>query len=345
MKRLYYLIIFLSFFVLISCASRIQTDVKPHNVSYDSLKNRKFKKVVILPFYNCNVAEFNKINLLLYDDISDELIKHNLIPVPFDEVVSLIYKNKDSDSPKISNSLLVELRSPLWSNEMKEEIQKIIYNDSIMHNSMSNKKCTSINEDEIFNIGKKYSAKFVVKALITELEFLNEETFNPFKIGFFNSPAKLISRTLYGKPKSEGWGTFQNVMSSGLLGGIIGYNLGEPFDSKSYKDVKVGHPYLGYTIKERSGGDSDHHWKNALFWGSMGAFNGFIASNSGDFKYLNVGIRIYIYDIDSMELIWTDRVKLRIEPESMYANVNENDLINSALKESVSLLMASFFGE
>ncbi len=344
MKRLFYVTGLFILMFLASCASRMQMDVKPHNVSYQEIQKKNIAKVVILPFYNCNISKFDKLNLILYDDLSDVLIKHNFIPVPYDEIVSLIYKNSESEEVKISDSLLAELNNPLWSNEMKKEIENIIYTDEKYYKSRK-KNCTSIDQNEIINIGEKYSAKFVIKALITEFEFLNEETFNPFKIGFLNTPAKLISRTMYGKPSSDNWGKFQNMISSGLLGGIIGYNLGEPFDSRSYKNVKVGHPYLGYTIRQRSGGDSDHKWKNGLFWGGTAALNGLIASYSGDFKYLNVGIRLYVYDVDTKQLVWTDRVKLRIEPESMYANVNEDDLINSAVKEGVSLLMASFFGE
>ncbi len=348
MKKFFLIFLsFLSIIIFTSCGKRAYVDYKPQNIPV--VKNSGCSNVLILPFGSYTLSKspamWMKINQLLFDSFADNFAQHKIMPVPFDDVFTLL-KSKGfinfNRETNISPSLKIEYENTQWSPEMRKEIAKIIFEEK--RQQIHNKKFNPVlflTRNNLFDINNYFKADYILKGTITELSIKKEETFNPLKIGFINAPLRVISRALYGPPESSGWSTGQEVFTGIITGGILGSFANEPFQAPGYKTTKV--PILGTTIRERESGPTDYEWGNAAFWGAMTGFTAFIASHGANIPEIVVGLRLYFYSGKTGQLLWTNRVKLHVTPESQWSKQDVGELVDFAIKKSVNTIMKSFW--
>ncbi len=349
MKKIFFKILLASFILLAGCGKRAYVDYQPNNIP--KIKGNT-AKILILPFSSYSLCNSPKLwmqaNIMLYDSISDNFAMHKILPIPFEDVFSVLNKKgflnfSSKSSSAISPTLKMEYENSEWSPTMKKEIVKIIYNEIQENNLEKNsiKPILFLTDKSIFNLNKIFNANYIIRGSITELRIQNEETFNPIKIGFINAPLKFLSRALYGVAQSNSWSTGQEVFTGVITGAILGSFANEPFQAPGYKTVNV--PLLGTTIKERESGPTDYQWGNAAFWGAMTGFSAYIASHGGAVPEIVVGLRIYFYDAKNKQLLWSNRIKLHVTPDSQWSKQNITDLVNYAIKQSVDKLLSAFW--
>ncbi|MEJ2136336.1 MAG: hypothetical protein P8X86_13970 [Desulfofustis sp.] len=105
-------------------------------------------------------------------------------------------------------------------------------------------------------------------------------------------------------------------------GALIGYQTVWPFDSS--------------TLFGASSATS-----NAIFWGGVGAVLGDMSHNSKADQAV-VQMRIWVQEAATGNLVWTNRIRVAVSPESVYADQQYDALFNSAIEKGVSTLIDNF---
>ena len=348
MRKVFFSILFFSFILFITgCGKRAYVDYQPNKLP---VMKGNISKVLVLPFSSYSLSKSPKTwmqaNILLYDSITDNFATHKILSVPFDDVFTILKQNGflKFNHNEVSPGLVEEFNNMQWSSAMRKEIGTLIYEEKVYKNKNNElEPILYLTEDKIFKINKTFNADYILRGSITELTVKKEETFNPFKIGFINAPLKFLSRALNGVGETDSWARGQEVLTGILTGAILGSFANEPFQAPGHKTTTV--PLLGTTVKERGSGPTDYQWGNAAFWGAMTGFSAFIASHGANIPEITVGLRLYFYNAKTKELVWTNRVKLHVTPESQWSKQNVNELINYAIKQSVDTILKSFWDD
>ncbi len=109
------------------------------------------------------------------------------------------------------------------------------------------------------------------------------------------------------------------MLLPGTLGAIIGYNSSMSFGSSTL-----------------DGGAS------AVVWGAVGAGLGHMAKNGGQVDQAVVQLRIWIQEAATGNLVWTNRVDVKVSPESIYADRQYDMLFDTAINKGVTTLIDNF---
>ena len=346
MKKFFcYLIILLILCISFGCGKRLYVEQEPKNFNFP--KHGNVSKVLILPFSSFSVTSPNvwlSTNSLIYEAVSENFAMHKMLSVPFEDVFNLLKTNGflNFSKSKISHDLKEEYNNMEWSSSMRKEIGRIIAQEKITKNSNNQlNPILFLTEKNIFKLNGLFNADFIVRGSITEFRIKKEDTLNPFKIGFINSPLKLISRALYGVGESSSWATGQQVFTGVIAGAVLGSFANEPFNPPGHTTKSV--PLLGTTVRESKGGPTDYDIGNAAFWGAMGGFTSFVAAHGGKIPEIVVGLRVHFYNAKTKKLLWSNMVKVHVTPESQWSKQDADDLIKFAIKESVDKIFKSFW--
>ena len=87
-----------------------------------------------------------------------------------------------------------------------------------------------------------------------------------------------------------------------------------------------------------SGGDD----ANAILWGSVGYGLGKETYHSGRVDQAVVQLRIWVQEAATGNVVWTNRVRVQVSPESFLADSQYDTLFNKAIKKGVSELVNNF---
>ncbi len=349
MRKVFYFVLVTAYILSLfsGCSHRVKVKEESKVLPYDP--SYKYDKLVILPFECNDLPKASKgwydTNSAIHDLITEIFYSHNTISIPNDEVFYTLKSNNflNLKSTKTSSSLVNEYNNNNWSRAMKGEIAKILKDEkerSFLNDEIE--PLLNISEQQIYNLGKHFNAKFVVKGSISKLSVKDQDTLNPLKVGFSNFPTKFMSRTLYGKAKSDSWGTGLDVYTGALIGGVFGSMANEPFSPSSSKTVVSGHPLMGNVYKSGTS-SGDYQIGNSLFWGAVAGFTTYLGSHGGYSPEVGLIIRVYVYDVASEDLVWTNRVKLSVSTETMWAEQDAEKLVYTAIRESVYRVFAPFW--
>jgi len=345
-----FLLLFLSFFLMMGCAPKVHVDHTPQ--AMPAVKNKR-PRVLILPFASYalqgNLSEWLRVNAMFYEGVSDGFIKMGVAPLPFEEALWLCRQNGyikiSYKKPRVSKSLIEILNDPEFSEDMKSEIRKLVQLEikKTGHISFDANLLLKLTEDELWDLAKQAHTQYVVRGRITEFLVRDEDTLNPFKVGFLTFPLKFTSRTLYGRPSDEKWGLLQET-SIGFGGGaLIGSEAHDPFEPPHEETVHIGHPLLGTTVTKHSGGADDYDLGNALVWGAAGAGLALLSHYGGRSPEAVIGFAIYVYDAHRKELVWANRIRVRVSPETLWASAHPEDLFFRGIEEASRILMDQFW--
>jgi len=340
------------FFVLFwigGCAQKVHLDHTPQSMP-PLAKQRP--RVLILPFATYipqgNFFEWLRTNAMFYEGVSDGFIKLGMMPLPFEETLWLCkqngYINLSFRKPKISKSLIEVLNDPEFSESMKTEIRKLIRLEMRKKGyvSFNANPLLKLTEDNLWSLAQQTHARYVVRGRITEFYIREEDTLNPFKVGFLASPFRLASRSLYGRPAEEKWGLFQEASLGLGVGALIGSEAHAPFEPPREETIHIGHPLLGTAITKKGGGAEDYDIGNALVWGAAGAGLALLANYGGRSPEAVIGFALYVYDVKKKDLIWANRVRVRVTPESVWAPAHPEDLFFRGIETASQILMDCF---
>ena len=336
MKRLHYALCGLMVLLLAGCG---QTVVETLQVSQAAGSNApgKGKTIVILPFADYTnadtLAAAHRRDMAITDSLTDRLVTNGFkLPIQEDvfaymvdqSIISLVaYEQKSSVS--LNNELSGE-----WSDVMKDQIRGYISEQQTQRDNQlaASPGTHGLTEQTVAKIGRKFHADYIVRGRILEFKTRQEHTWAPWKRGFLPFISGTTSQVAFGFASTDQYDNMNNMIAGGTWGGIIGHNVGGPWDT-----TDGGSEILGVS------GSND---ANTILWGAVGALAGSEAKNSGRVDQAVVQMRIWIQEATTGNVVWTNRVDVKVSPESVLADKQYDALFNQAIEKGVTTLIDNF---
>lgn len=319
---------FLMLLLTVSCGKVVQETVSPV-VSRPA--SAQFKKAVILPFADYTPAFspycYWRRNVLVTEALQDELYKAGFISAAQEDVSKYLMDRGIINQPKGLTVETIALQGQLkegWSDEMKKEIEAVIYqnmaNEVAGKKGLQNQKGIAMDSKMVKELGSNFHADYVVRGRIIEFRSGQEDTFDPFRIGFLPFIFKTGQRAIFGVAESDTYETIDKVAIGAALGGIIGHtdSIITPADTSEYRN-----------------------W-NSLIWGAVGAGAGYLADKGGRVPKATVQLRIMVQDAKTGEIVWLNRAEISTTPFTTYADPDQEALFSSAIGLAVKRLIDSF---
>ena len=332
MNRLKYLVFGILALIMTGCGQTVIESLKVPETAGPNAPGSG-KSVVILPFadysYADNLQSAHRRNLQITETLTDRFVSNGFgIPVQEDvfrfmvdqNLISLVAYEETS-----SASLTDEMASGGWSKRMQNEIQQYISMQQVTRN---NKVADSpgthgLTEKTIRKIGRRFTADYVVRGRILEYKTRQDATWAPWKKGILPFVVGSTSRIAYGFAGSDKYDEWNQMAAGGAWGSLIGYDTVWPFDDK--------------TLFGASSATS-----NAIFWGIAGAGLGNMAANSGRIDQAVVQMRIWIQEAATGNVVWTNRIRVQVSPESVFSDNQYDTLFNTAIDKAVTSLIDNF---
>jgi hypothetical protein len=331
MKRLQFLIFGVLALALTGCGHTvIQTLNVPEGPAYNG--PGKGRTIVILPFadysYTDNLASAHRRNLRVVETLTDRLVANGFgLPIQEDvfnylidqNIISLALYEQDN-----SNSLNNELAGD-WSNTMKDEIRYYIQEQQ---NARNNRVSASpgthgLTTNTVMKIGRNFNADYIVRGRILEYKTRQEISWAPWKKGLLPVVFGGGSQMLFGFAKSDEYDAWDDSITGAMIGVPLGHNRTWPFD---HNDSLLGSAATS----------------NAISWGAMGAYLGNMSHNSGKIDQAVVQLRIWIQEAATGNVVWTNRIRVQVSPESIFADSQYDTLFDKAIDKGVSTLIDNF---
>ncbi len=330
MKRLQFLILAVLVFALTGCG---QTVVETLNVPEKPVNGPgQGRTVVILPFadysYADNFASAHRRYLEVTESLTDRLVANGFnLPVQEDVFHYLIEQNylslplyEEDNTRSMKNELIGD-----WSDTMKSEIRRYI---RMQQNARNNRVSSSpgthgMTPNAIKKIGRFFNADYIVRGRILEYKTRQEPTWAPWKKGLIPVVAGGSSHILFGFAESDSYDGWDTAVSNGIIGAAIGGGQDWPFKDNDYIDGSVA-----------SG--------NTVAWGIGAGYLGDMAHHAGRVDQAVVQLRIWVQEAATGNVIWTNRVRVQVSPETIFADNQYDALFNQAIEKGVSTLINNF---
>jgi len=331
MNRLKYLIIGILALIMAGCGQTVVETLKvPEGAGPNAPGSGK--RVVILPFadysYADSIVSAHRRNLQITETLTDQLaingfnqpIQEDVFRYMIDqELINLVAYEENSTA-----SLDMEMDNE-WSDKMKGILQGYITQQKMSRNNkvLESPGTHGLTEKTVRKIGRHFNADYVVRGRILEYKTRQDPSWEPWKKGILPFVIQGTSQLAYGFAGSDQYDRWNQMASGAAIGALIGYDTVWPFD--------------GDTLFGASSATS-----NAIFWGAVGAGLGDMAYNSGRIDQAVVQMRIWVQEAATGNVVWTNRIKVAVSPESVYADSQYDALFDSAIDKSVTTLIDNF---
>jgi TolB-like protein len=333
MNRLKYLILGILALIMAGCGQTVVESLKvPEGAGPNAPGTGK--SVVILPFADYSFADSMtaayRRNLQVTEALTDNLVANGFgTSVQEDVFRYMIDKNlislvayEETHAESLRNELSGE-----WSNEMKSILRTYISEQQMAgdNKSVSAPGTHGLDESTIRQIGRRFNADYIVRGRILEYKTRQDPSWEPWKKGFLPFILQGTSRIALGFADSDKYDRYGQMTAGATYGALIGYQTVWPFDND-------GSSYFGASAATT----------NAIVWGAAGAALGDMAYNSGKVDQAVVQMRIWVQEAATGNLVWTNRVRVQVSPETFFADSQYDALFNSAIEKSVSSLIDDF---
>jgi len=292
------------------------------------------RKIVILPFADYSFADgfqaAAKRNMAVMEALTDQLVARGFnVPVQEDIqhylVANNVIKTLDADLAARNSSVHAELQSN-WSGVMKEELMGLL---DVQQNLAQSGKGESpgihgLDNSMVAKIGQDFGARFVVRGRIINYGVENETTWEPLKKGILPILLNGSNQLLFGFAKSEGYDTLQSMAVGYAAGAALGDSATNPY---TYAD-KI-----------------DPSGANSAVWGAAGAGVAYLAKQGGQTSQAVVQLRVWIQDTESGNVVWTNRAKVQVAPQSVFADNSPDLLVQTAVCRAVAALIEDFWAK
>ncbi len=290
----------------------------------------KGQTILILPFADYTAADdlagAYRRNLTITEALTDRLVDHGFSMVVQEDIFGyLVAEEIVSPTPydgNVSESIAAELGNE-WSSTMKGILRG--YQQNLNNQVTSAPGTHAIDPGVLAKMGRRFNADYVVRGRILEYKTRQEATWIPWKRGILPVVFGGTSRIFNGFAGSDSYDTGNEMLAGMLLGGIIGYN----YTTLPWND---GESFLG--MADNSG--------NTVFWSAAGAGLAHVAKSSGQVDQAVVQMRVWVQEATTGNVIWTNRVRVLVSPESIFADNQYDTLFNLAIEKGVDTLMNSF---
>jgi hypothetical protein len=336
MKYSRYLLYGLVAILISGCGQTVQESLKiaPEKKSTAGVN----KTMVVLPFADYSegddIAQSFHRSIYVSSNLTDQLVSNSFaLPVEEDVFMYLVDQNIINITAygnKSSSTLEDEITDGEWSGEMKGEIQR--YADMAQNRSseggIESPGTHGLTPQEVVKIGRRFSADYIMRGRIMQYRTRQDPSWSPLKKGVIGFVTSGTSRLAFGQAKSDKYDDWGNMLAGGMYGGIIGNSWANgPWNPDGSNSV------MGF---------ADGAATNALVWGAVGAGLGHMAKNSGDVPQAVVQLRIWVQDAYTGEVVWTNRIDVKVSPKTVYADYQYDELFESATEKAVETLIDDF---
>jgi len=332
----YLLYVLLALFVS-GCGQTVQESLKVQPAKKSSAGADK--SIVILPFADYSYADdletAYRRNLYVNENLTDQLVSNSFhVPVQEDVFRFLVSQNivklvayEDTKATHLKRELSDE-----WSTVMKGQLKKYINQTMSSTNDqpvMESPGTHGLTPQEVVKIGRQFGADYVLRGRIIEYKTRVEPDWNPLKKGILTFMGGTTSRLFFGNATSDKYDMYGYMIAGALWGGLLGNDATFPWDPGESTQI------LGI-----SGGRD----ANTIFWGGVGSQFGKIAHDSQATQAV-VQLRIWVQDAYTGSVVWTNRVDVKVSPESVLADSQYDALFESATEKAISTLIDNFVAQ
>ena len=214
---------------------------------------------------------------------------------------------------KKTESLEYEMEKE-WSGAMKETLQRYI--DLAQRSGSRSGESDSpgthgLTQQEVVKIGRHFSADYIVRGRIIQYKDRQDPSWNPAKKGVITFVAGVTNKIAFGQAESDKYDEWNNTVAGGMAGAAIS-------------------------------GVTDGDLTHAIAWGATGAVLGNLASHAGKIPQAVVQLRIWVQDAYTGNVVWTNRVDVKVSPESVLADYQYDGLFEKATEKAISTLVDDF---
>lgn len=332
MNRLKSLIIGVLALSLAGCG---QTVVETLNITEGPARNAPGagKSIVILPFADYSQGDLqsaHRRNMVITETMTDKLIGNGFgLPIQedvfdflVDQKIIQVAAYRQADTTSLENEL-----KDNWSESMKVEIRRYkdqVENDVSEHGT-SSPGTHGLTTKKVAKIGRHFDADYIVRGRILEFKTRDEASWAPWKKGLLPFVNGGANRILNGFASSDEYDASNEALTGALLGGIIGYNSATfPFGEND-------------SLFGLSSGSA-----NAVAWTAGGYGIGKVSHRSGRVDQATVQLRVWVQEASTGNVVWTNRVRVLVSPESFLADNQYDTLFNLAIEKGVTTLVDHF---
>jgi hypothetical protein len=336
MKRLKYALCGLMVLMLSGCG---QTVVETLKVAEKPCWNAvgKGKTIVILPFadytFADSLAAAHRRDMAITESLTDRLVDNGFsLPIQEDvfdymvdqSIISLV-AYEQNNSVSLNNELSGE-----WSDVMKDQIRGYIAEQQTQRDNQvaASPGTHGLNEQTVSKLGRKFRADYIVRGRILEFKTRQEHTWAPWKRGILPFISGTTSQIAFGFADTDQYDNLNNMIAGGTWGAIVGRNVSGPWNPDEGGDNILG----------ISGGQD----ANTILWGAVGSALGQQAKNSGDVDQAVVQMRIWVQEASTGNVIWTNRVDVKVSPATVMADKQYDALFDQAIEKGVTTLVDNF---
>lgn len=298
------------------------------------------KTIVILPFADYSYADdletAYRRNMYVTENLTDQLTSNSFhLPVQ-EDVFSYLVNQKIVNLEVYENKKTSALEHELddeWSPMMKSAIKGYMdrTRNAVRDQAVSGSPGThGLTQQEVVKIGRHFGADYILRGRIIEYKTRTDPSWEPMKKGILTFMAGSASRLAFGHAASESYDMAGQMVAGGMWGGLLGNAAGWPWSPGE----------ANQTILGISGSRS----ANTIFWGATGAQFGKMAYNS-DATQAVVQMRIWVQDAYTGSVIWTNRVDVKVSPETIFADYQYDALFESATEKAISTLIDNFVAQ
>lgn len=292
------------------------------------------KSIVILPFADYsqgNLQSAHRRNMVITETMTDRLISSGFgLPIQEDVFDFLVDENiiqvssyKQADTTSLENELQND-----WSESMKMEIRR--YKEQVEYEAAQASANDSpgthgLTTRKVAKIGRHFDADYIVRGRILEFKTRDEASWAPWKKGILPFVNGGANRIINGFASSAEYDERNEALTGALFGSIIGYNNATfPFNEND-------------SIFGLSNGSA-----NAITWGAAGYGIGKVSYSSGRVDQAAVQLRVWVQEAATGNVVWTNRVRVLVSPESVLADNQYDTLFNLAIEKGVTTLVDHF---
>ena len=294
------------------------------------------KTVVILPFadysYGDDITTAYRRSTSVSENLTDRLTAYGF-HMPVNEDIFLYLTRHKIINPvsyeDVSGSNLEMVMQDEWSPQMQAMLSK--YRD-VERLSKSQKILGSpgthgLTSQSLIKIGRHFGADYIVRGRILEYKTRQEHTWAPWKRGILPFVGGVSNQMLFGLAATEDYDNWNNMVTGGVLGASWANHHDPvwPFGN--------GQEILGIEGSAAT---------NTIVWGAIGAELGQMAHRSGKVPQAVVQLRMWIQDAYSGDVVWTNRVDVKVSPETVFADYQYDALFQKATQKAIATLVDDF---
>lgn len=333
MRNVRFILYLLSAVMLMGCGQTVVQTVHVPDAP-NAVAPGQGRTILILPFADYTAADSlagaYRRYLSVTEALTDRLVAKGFTMAVQEDVFAYLADAKiisvANYEGRTTDSLSAELDNE-WSDVMKSELQRYIdlqktQTDQTASGSPGTHAVTPI---ELAKLGRHFNADYIVRGRLLEYKTRQEPTWAPWKRGILPFISGGSNRILNGFASSDYYDERNEALTGMLIGGIIGFNNATwPWND-------------GQTFFGMADGSA-----NTVFWAGAGAGAGMAMHSSGQVDQAAVQMRIWVQEAATGKVIWTNRVRVLVSPETVFADKQYDTLFNKAIEQGVDSMVNHF---